>query len=196
MKHSRSQEAENLSSKNTAKTFPFRVSFSWKKPMFQPWKDCDVEDHSHQTHFSLQIHPKRKTNPKRTNERTHRTAIIVITAMSAPDAKKTKPTGDPAKMLPQPFLKRSQLGHSWWCFWENPGEKDAFWNIGIPTLANFSMIFFGKVLISSCPGFFCKNTPLKTNMSVGRCIPHWNSHFFGDMLVFRGVVHEVWLDVI
>ena len=36
---------------------------------------------------------------------------------------------------------------------------------------------------------FSKYTPLKTNMSpmVGRCIPYWNGHFLGDMLVLRGV---------
>jgi len=54
--------------------------------------------------------------------------------MSAPDAKKTKPTGDPVKMLPQPFWREVNwviLGD----FFENiqVKKKGVFWNIGIPT---------------------------------------------------------------
>ena len=102
----RNYEAENLSWSRLLRPCPFRVSFSLKKSHVPTLKRlwCGGQFPPNPL-FPANSSKTKKRNPKRTNERTHRTAIIIITAMSAPDAKKTKPTGDPVKMLPQPFWR-------------------------------------------------------------------------------------------
>ena len=77
-----------------------------------------------------------RTNPPNCNHHHHRNVC--------PRCQEDQADRWSGKNAAPTFLERSQLGHSWWFFWENPGQKGVFWNIGIPTLVTFSMILFAQ----------------------------------------------------
>lgn len=141
----RNYEAENLSWSRLLRPCPFRVSFSLKKkPCSNPEKIVMWRTIPTKRTFPCKFIQNEKTQPE-TNQRTnppncnhhhHRNVC--------PRCQEDQADRWSGKNAAPTFLERSQLGHSWWFFWENPGQKGGFWNIGIPTLVTFSLILFAQ----------------------------------------------------
>ena len=79
-----------------------------------------------------------------------------------------------------------------------PSPRSSVERTVLPWCLGFLMVSGAKKGIINKDGIlyytYYRYTPLKTNISpekwwleVGRCISYWNSPFFGDMLIFRGV---------